>query len=80
MFLPLKLRIIVLLSPKSEALAATCLCNVEIQPDADGKGQLWFWPTYLQQREGKKMDLQIGRQVAGSVFHWRYWSTYFMGC
>jgi len=49
MFLPLDLRITVLLSPKSEVLAATSLGNAEIQPDADGRGQLSFWPTYLQQ-------------------------------
>lgn len=30
--------------------------------------------------KGKKMDLQIGRQVAGSLFHWQYWSAYFTGC
>lgn len=28
----------------------------------------------------KKMNLQIGRQVAGSLFHWQCWSAYFTGC
>lgn len=36
---------------------------------------------HIYSREkGKKMDLQIGRQVAGSLFHWQCWSTYFTGC
>ena len=75
----LELGVIALPSPKqkSSLQPARAMLKYSLMQMAEASSD--SGQQIYSREKGKKMDLQIGRQVAGSLFHWQYWSAYFMG-